>query len=48
MRIKIGSLWLLRIDLLSARLLVWVASVGGDAELRPEAHMFFFDRGTGV
>lgn len=31
-------------DVLSARLLVWVASMGRDAELTPEAHWFFFDR----
>lgn len=36
-------LWL-SADLLSARLLVWVASVGRDAELTPEAHWFFRDR----
>ena len=38
------SFWLLQIDLLSARALVWVASVGRDADLTPEAHIYFFDR----
>jgi hypothetical protein len=38
------SLWSLSIDLLSAKVLVWVASVGRDAELTPEAHLYFFDR----
>jgi hypothetical protein len=32
------------VDLLSAKVLVWVASVGRDAELTPEAHTYFFDR----
>ncbi len=36
-------LWL-SADVLSARVLVWVASVGRNAELTPEAHSFFFDR----
>jgi hypothetical protein len=31
-------------DLLSARSLVWLASVGRDAELTPDAHLYFFDR----
>jgi hypothetical protein len=38
------SLWSLSIDLFSAKALVWVASVGRDAELTPEAHIYFFDR----
>src|SRR5262245_37677723 len=38
------SLWSLSVDLLSAKALVWVASVGRDAELTPEAHLYFFDR----
>jgi hypothetical protein len=38
------SLSRLRLDVASARILVWVASVGRDAELTPEAHVFFFDR----
>lgn len=36
-------LWL-SADVLSARVLVWLASVGRNAELTPEAHWFFFDR----
>jgi hypothetical protein len=32
------------VDVLSARVLVWVASVGRDADLTPEAHSYFFDR----
>lgn len=38
------SFWRLLFDVLSARVLVWVASVGRDAELTPEAHLYFFDR----
>jgi hypothetical protein len=38
------SAWALSIDLLSARVLVWIASVGKDAELTREAHIYFFDR----
>jgi hypothetical protein len=34
----------LSVDLLSAKALVWIASVGRDAELTPEAHIYFFDR----
>jgi hypothetical protein len=37
--------WLrLTMDLASARMLVWVASVGRDAELTRDAHLFFADR----
>jgi hypothetical protein len=36
--------WRLAMDMLSARLLVWVASFGRDAELTAEAHLFFADR----
>jgi hypothetical protein len=38
------SRWSLIVDLLSAKLLVWMASVGRDADLTPEAHRYFFDR----
>ena len=38
------SLWSLSVDVLSAKILVWVASVGREAELTPEAHLYFFDR----
>ena len=37
--------WLsLTADLWSARSLVWLASVGREAELTPQAHRYFFDR----
>lgn len=35
---------LLLLDLIAAKLLVWIASVGRDAELTPDAHLFFADR----
>jgi hypothetical protein len=38
------SAWTLSIDLISAKALVWIASVGKDAELTREAHIYFFDR----
>ena len=41
---RIDSAWSLSLDLVSARLLVWVASVGRDAELTPDVHIYFFDR----
>lgn len=34
----------LRLDLMTAKVLVWVASFGRDAELTSEAHIYFFDR----
>ena len=34
----------IRLDLMTARILVWVASVGRDADLTSEAHIYFFDR----
>jgi len=43
-KVPLDSLWALTVDLLSAKVLVWVASVGRDAELTPEAHIYFFDR----
>jgi hypothetical protein len=42
--IKPDSLTRLRLDVATARMLVWVASVGRDADLTPEAHMYFLDR----
>jgi hypothetical protein len=36
--------WRLAIDLLSAKVLVWIASVGRDADLTPDAHRYFCDR----
>ena len=41
---SLDSLWTLSIDLWSARMLVWLASVGRNAVLTSEAHLFFFDR----
>jgi len=38
------SPWPLRADLLSAKVLVWVARAGRDGDLTREAHYFFFDR----
>jgi hypothetical protein len=38
------SVWTLSIDLWSAKMLVWLASVGRDTVLTPEAHRFFSDR----
>ena len=40
----VDSLLSLSVDLLTARVLVWIASVGRDAELTPGAHAYFFDR----
>ena len=36
--------WSLRLDVLWARVLVWVASFGRDADLTPDAHFYFADR----
>jgi hypothetical protein len=41
---QVDSLLSLSVDVLSAKVLVWVASAGRDAELTPEAHIYFFDR----
>jgi len=38
-----SSFWL-SVDLLSAKVLVWFARVGRDAELTADAHIYFFDR----
>lgn len=38
------SLLSLTVDLASAKVLVWIASIGRDAELTPQAHLYFFDR----
>ena len=38
------SFFALSLDLLTARVLVWLACVGRDAELTPDAHLYFFDR----
>jgi hypothetical protein len=34
----------LRLDLMTAKMLVWAVSIGRDADLTPEAHIYFFDR----
>jgi hypothetical protein len=41
---KNDSIAWLRLDLITARILVWVAIVGRDAELTSEAHLYLFDR----
>ena len=41
---QVESFWLLSADLVSAKALVWFASVGRDSELTPEAHAYFADR----
>jgi hypothetical protein len=38
------SITALRLDLATTKILVWVASMGRDAELTGEAHIYFFDR----
>ena len=38
------SLFLLSVDLVSAKVLVWFATVGREAELTPDAHRYFADR----
>ena len=38
------SIFRLRTDVMTARLLVWVASVGRESELTSEAHLYFWDR----
>ena len=38
------SWWALAADLWSAKVLVWIASVGREAELTPAAHSYLFDR----
>jgi len=34
----------LRLDLMTAKMLVWAVCVGRDADLTSEAHIYFFDR----
>ena len=38
------SFWSLQVDLLSAKALVWIATVGRDADLTADTHIYFFDR----
>jgi hypothetical protein len=41
---KAGAISGLRFDLMIAKALVWVASLGREADLTSEAHIYFFDR----
>jgi hypothetical protein len=41
---RVDSRWRLAADLTAARVLVWVARFGRDAELTREAHLYFADR----
>jgi hypothetical protein len=41
---RVEPYWRITLDLLSAKILVWVASAGRDVDLTPEAHIYFFDR----
>ena len=41
---KLESIAGLRLDLMTAKVLIWVISVGRDVELTSEAHIYFFDR----
>ncbi|HSL78273.1 MAG TPA: hypothetical protein VK877_01315 [Pseudolabrys sp.] len=38
------GVWKLSFDLWSAKVIVWAATVGRDAVLTHEAHLYFFDR----
>jgi hypothetical protein len=40
----LDAAWRLHLDLLGVRVLVWFVSLGQDADLTPDAHLFFFDR----
>ncbi len=41
---RVQTPWQLRADLASARFLLWVASAGRSGELRPEVHLYLYDR----
>jgi hypothetical protein len=41
---KNESISAVRLDLVSAKILVWIARAGRDAELTADAHIYFFDR----
>jgi hypothetical protein len=41
---RTASIAALRADLMTARALVWMVSVGRDVELTAEAHLYFADR----
>ena len=36
--------WKIRVDLLSARALLWLGTASGRGEIRPEIHAYFYDR----
>ena len=38
------SAWRLRVDLASAKVLIWAARVGRDAELTPDTHLYLATR----
>ena len=38
------GIWKLRIDVAVAKILVWTASVGRDADWTPNTHLYFADR----
>ena len=38
------SPWALNTDIFTAKILVWIAGLGREAELTPEAHQYFCDR----
>ena len=38
------SLWVLRLDVASARVLLWLGSAGAADDLRPEVHLYLYDR----
>ena len=38
------SAWRLRVDLASAKVLIWAASVGRDVELSPDTHLYLATR----
>ena len=43
-RVAKPSGWALTLDIVWAKVLVWVASFGQQADLTPEAHLYFADR----
>jgi hypothetical protein len=41
---RLESAWKLRAELASAKVLIWAASLGRDAELSPETHLYLANR----
>ena len=41
---KSDSAWELRADLATTKLLIWVATLGREADLTSDTHLYFFDR----